>query len=69
MAPIFGLMVVGFAAVKVRAMDGSGVRGLVLFVFNFSIPALLFRSLGQMEFPADIEWGFLVAFYTGSFLT
>jgi len=69
MAPIFGLMALGFVAVRMGLFEDASVKGLVLFVFNFSIPALLLRSLAQMEFPPDIEWGFLVAFYAGSLIT
>lgn len=69
MVPIFGLMALGFAAVRLGLFDDASVKGLVLFVFNFSIPSLLLRSMAQMEFPADIEWGFLVAFYSGSLIT
>ena len=69
LAPIFGLMVLGFGAARLRVVDQAGVRGLVLFVFNFSIPALLMRSLSSMELTADMEWGFLLAFYGGSIVT
>jgi predicted permease len=68
-APIFGIMALGFVAVKLKALDASAVRGLVLFVFNFAIPVLLFRSLAGIDLPRDIEWGFLVAFYAGSLVT
>jgi len=69
MAPIFALMALGFVAVRLRLFDDASTKGLVLFVFNFSIPSLLMRGMAQMEFPPDIEWGFLVAFYTGSLIT
>lgn len=69
MFPVFGLMALGFVAAKLKALDASGVRGLVLFVFNFAIPALLLRSLARMDLPPDIEWGFLIAFYAGAFAT
>lgn len=62
-------MAVGFAAVRVGLIEQGGVRGLVLFAFNFSIPSLLLRSLAGMEFPDEMEWGFLIAFYGASFLT
>ena len=39
-APIFGIMLLGFAAAKLRFFEETAVRGLVLFVFNFAIPAL-----------------------------
>jgi predicted permease len=60
-------MALGFAAARTRVLDEAGVRGLVLFVFNFAIPVLLFRSIGGIRLPEDVRWGFLVAFYSGSF--
>jgi predicted permease len=65
-APVFGIMAIGYAAARFRVLDEASVRGLVLFVFNFAIPILLFGSLVELELPADVEWGFLVAFYVGS---
>ena len=59
-------MALGFAAARFRVLDPASVRGLVLFVFNFAIPILLFGSLADIEFPQDLDWGFLVAFYAGS---
>ena len=67
MAPIFGLIVLGFAAVRVGVIDRGGVRGLVLFVFTFAIPALLIRSVADLRLPTEVDWGFLIAFYAGSF--
>ena len=69
MFPVFGLMALGFVTAKLRAMDAGGVRGLVLFVFNFAIPALLLRSLATVELPANTEWGVLIAFYVGAVAT
>ena len=66
-APVFGVMALGFLAVKVKALDEGAVRGLVLFVFNFAIPILLFRSLATTELPPDIEWSFLFSFYGAAF--
>jgi len=68
-APVFGIMLAGVLAARLEVIDERGVRGLVLFAFNFAIPALLFRSLAQIELPVDIAWGFLVSFYAGSFST
>ena len=66
-APVFALMALGFGAARMGWFDERATRGLVRFVFNFAIPALLFRSLVTIEFPDDIEWGFLLSFYVGSF--
>ena len=48
-------------------LDEGGVKGLVLFVFNFAIPLLLFRSLATVALPDNIEWSFILSFYGGSF--
>lgn len=64
--PLFGLMALGLLAVRGRLIEAAGVRGLVLFVFTFSIPSLLLTSMAGLDFPPDIEWGFLVAFYAAS---
>ncbi|MFC1660375.1 AEC family transporter [Gemmatimonadota bacterium] len=66
-APVFGVMLLGFLAVRIRVLDTAAVKGLVRFVFNFALPALLFRSLARTVLPPDMEWGFLLAFYGGSF--
>ncbi len=54
-APIFGIMVLGFLARRLRVLSEANVKGLVLFVFFFAIPSLLFRSLAQVELPEVIE--------------
>ena len=68
MTPIFGLILIGFVAARLKVMEGAGVRGLVLFVFNFAIPALLLRSVADLHPPDDVAWGFLGAFLGGSLL-
>lgn len=65
-APVFGILGLGFGATRFRILQAEGVRGLVLFVFNFAIPVLLFRSMATMELPEEVAWAFLGAFYTGS---
>jgi predicted permease len=65
-APVFGIMGLGFLAARFRVLDPPSVRGLILFVFNFAIPLLLFGSLAEIELPDDVAWGFLIAFYVGS---
>jgi predicted permease len=65
-APIFGIIALGFMAVKVRVLDDGGVRGLVLYVFSFAIPLLLLRSLARTELPPDIQWSFLLSYFGGA---
>jgi len=66
-APVFGILFLGFLAVKLRWLEEAGVQGLVLFVFNFAIPLLLFHSLSTTRLPEDIQWSFIFSFYGGSF--
>ena len=66
-APVFGVLALGAMSVKLRVLDEGAVKGLVLFVFNFAIPILLFRSLAQTELPPEIEWAFLLSYYGGAF--
>lgn len=66
-SPVFGILLLGFLAVRLKMLEKRGVQGLVLFVFNFAIPVLLFRSLASTELPADIQWTFILSFYGGSF--
>ena len=68
LVPVFGLMALGFAAARGRVIDAAGARGLVLFAFNFSIPALLLTSMAGLDLPEDPEWGYLAAFYVASVL-
>lgn len=65
-APVFGILGLGFAAARLRVLDSAGIRGLVVFVFYFAIPVLLFRSLAEMTLPEVIPWPFLGAFYVGA---
>jgi malonate transporter len=66
-APVFGIMLLGFLAVRMKMLEEAGVKGLVLFVFNFAIPLLLFRSLASVELPEQIEWSFVLSFYGASY--
>jgi predicted permease len=61
-------MGLGALAVKLRVLDDGAVKGLVLFVFNFAIPVLLFRSLAHTELPPDIEWAFLFSYFLGALI-
>ena len=64
--PVFGLVMLGFVAAKATWFDEGAIRGLSLFVFNFAIPVMLFRTLAQVELPETIEWGFLLSYYIGA---
>ncbi len=68
-APVFGLVALGFVAVRASVLDPGGVRGLVTFVFNFALPVLLYQNMAGMEIPERIPWTILVAFYVPALAT
>jgi predicted permease len=69
LAPVFGILLAGYLAVRLGAFGSVGTRRLVRFVFNVAIPVMLFHRLAAIDFPEQIEWGFLLAFYGSAFAT
>ncbi|MFO1036889.1 MAG: AEC family transporter [Geminicoccaceae bacterium] len=61
--PVFGIVLLGWAALKLRLFDEAGARGLSLFAFNFAIPVMLLRSLASAELPGHPEWGLVLAYF------
>jgi predicted permease len=68
-APVFGVMAVGFVGARLGVIRPRGARWLVLFVFNAAIPTMLFYRIAAIDFPEQIQWGFLLAFYASAFAT
>ena len=65
--PVFGIMLLGYAAARLDWFDQNANRGLSLFVFNFAIPPLLFRNLAQSNLPAHPPWGYLLSYFLVAF--
>lgn len=65
--PIFGIVFLGYGVVRFGLFSESATNGLSTFVFNFAIPALMFRAMATQDFPDDIEWGFLIAYFGGGY--
>ncbi len=65
--PVFGVLVLGYAAARAGLFDEAANRGLSVFVFNFAIPLLLFRAIAQAALPEQMPWGFLLSYYIGAF--
>lgn len=66
--PIFGTLGIGYAAARFGAFDEAANRGLSVFVFNFAIPLMLFRSIAQTELPDSMPWGYLISYFGGAFV-
>lgn len=66
--PVFGIVLLGYAAGRSRYFNEHDVQGLSKFVFNFAIPIMLFRMLANTALPEQIEWGYLLSYYVGAFM-
>ncbi|MFC6673366.1 AEC family transporter [Marinobacterium aestuariivivens] len=67
-APIFMLIALGFAAVKTTLMPQDAIPGLGRFVLYFAMPALIFSTLGTMEFSEVIDPAYMLIYGGGSVL-
>lgn len=67
--PVFGILAMGYAAARFGHFDEAANRGLALFVFAFSLPLLLFKSVLTTGLPESIPWGYFGAYFGGTLLT
>jgi malonate transporter len=51
-APVFSLILIGYAASILRLLSEGAHRSLTEFAFVIAVPALMFRTLATAEFPA-----------------
>lgn len=66
--PIFLLIGLGFAAVRLRLFARTGLPALGSFVITFCIPALLFQAISQRNLAEVANVGYLLAYAGGSLL-
>ena len=68
LAPVFGLMAVGYFAVASGLIKERAAEGLSDFVFNLSVPALIFRTMATAALPDTQPWGYWGAYFLGTAL-
>lgn len=61
--PIFGVIGLGYLAVRSRLMSDAAIDGLDTYVFTFGIPFLLFRNIARTEMPDMLPWGLWLSYY------
>jgi hypothetical protein len=61
--PIFGVIGLGYVAVRSKLLGAGAIDGLDAYVFTFAMPVLLFRNLAHTEFPATLPWGLWLSYY------
>ena len=64
--PVFAIIALGYAAVRLRLYPTAGVKGLVAFVNNFATPCLLFEAMFKSDFGTAFNPAIILPFYAGS---
>lgn len=64
--PIFILIAVGFAAVRLRVLATTDMRALGVFVINFALPALLFTAMSAGSVTQTLRVDLLLPYALGS---
>lgn len=63
--PTFGLIVLGYAAGRLRLLGDHAGDGLSDYVFLIAVPALIFRTLANGAAPSENPWGYWIAYFGG----
>lgn len=66
--PIFILIAIGFAAMRFGLFARGETRALGVYVINFALPALLFKSMTQRPAGQLVNFDLLTAYALGSLL-
>jgi malonate transporter len=64
--PVFGIMLLGYLAVRFRLYPAEGVKGLVAFVNNFATPCLLCQAMITSDFSTTFNPAIIIPFYVGA---
>jgi predicted permease len=62
-APIFGLIGIGYLARRLNILSERASDGLSEFVFTLAIPCLTFGMLARAKIPAVQPWGYWLAYF------
>jgi malonate transporter len=63
--PVFGLIALGFLCARTRFISPAAGQGLSQVVFNLAMPALLFRTVAEMDQQALSPWPLWAALFGG----
>lgn len=66
--PVFGIVALGYAAARTGLFPHEATKGLSRFVFDYAIPAMLFRTMATTELPETIQWGYLISYFGGGYI-
>lgn len=68
-APVFGLIALGWIAARLQLLDPAAEKGLASFVFTIAMPALLFRTMATVALPEGSSLLLLAAFMGSAAIT
>lgn len=63
--PLFALVLLGYGAMRFRALSEAGLEGVNRFVYYFALPVMLFFTMARNPLDAFFDWR-IVAAYSGS---
>ncbi|MDF1792221.1 MAG: AEC family transporter [Thalassobaculaceae bacterium] len=66
--PVFGIVALGYGAARTGLFPHDATKGLSRFVFDYAIPAMLFRTMATTALPETIQWGYLVSYFGGGYI-
>ena len=66
--PVFLLVGIGYAAVRLRLFPDEGVGAVMAFTQNFAIPVMLFLALYRLDFTANFDLALMTSFYAGALI-
>lgn len=68
-APVFGLIGLGFIASVSGHLRERAADGLSEYVFGLAVPVLIFKTLAEAALPEGGQpWGYWIAYFAGAFI-
>jgi len=67
--PVFGLILTGHVAGRLRVLGGTAAAAINRFVFYFALPPLLFTFAARAPVAESLNWPFIGAFLGGTLAT
>ena len=65
-APVFLLIALGAAAVKLGWFTDTAIDGMMGFALKFAAPCLLFLSVARLDIGQVFQWPLMLSFYLGA---
>jgi malonate transporter and related proteins len=62
-APVFGIIALGYALGRAGALSDTAARGIADFAFIIALPALMFKTISVAQFTSVAPLGILLSFF------